>query len=292
MPETNTSQPGLPLADCGEAWQATPAGARILERQHQLIVHMISAWPRRHCSLVEIGCGTGRFLEIFWSAGFDVTGTDARRLCLDRAGERMGRRAALRVAPSDHLPFDDDDFDYAAVIGKPGYDPASGLHEAFRLARRGVLLVFFNRWSLFHLECALRSFSVSGVIRACGKVPAGIRDALNACRRAASADDVEASARSPSGSSGRGTMRGKNCGYCWSSPADMAAGMQAYINKRPDAFRSGLFLPSFCWREARGGVSRSGLLPFGAVAAYRLDISSFSGTTRKLITARIAPAVR
>lgn len=293
MPETNNSQPRSFPADCSEAWQATPAGTRILEGQRQLVMHMISAWPRRRHSLIEINCGTGRFLEVFWSAGFEVTGTDARRLCLDLARERMGRRVALRVAPSEHLPFDDDDFDYAAVIGKPGYDPASGLHEAFRLARRGVLVVFFNRWSLFRLECAVRSFSLSGAFRACGRAPSGIRDALNACRRAMAAKDAAASAGAyPSCASGMERMRAPQSGYCWSSPTDMSITFQAFVNKKPDAFRSALFLPSFCWREPHGGVSQSGLLPFGAVAACRLDISLFSGTTRKLMTARVAPAIR
>ena len=60
-----------------DAWFQTEAGAFALKRELRLLERMTAAWPRRGQRLVEIGCGTGVFLEVLHQSGFDVTGLDA-----------------------------------------------------------------------------------------------------------------------------------------------------------------------------------------------------------------------
>ncbi|NCC94898.1 MAG: methyltransferase domain-containing protein, partial [Opitutae bacterium] len=45
----------------------------------------MAPWPRRKQKLLDIGCGTGMFLEFFWSCGFDLTGMDKSPDMLARA---------------------------------------------------------------------------------------------------------------------------------------------------------------------------------------------------------------
>ncbi len=130
--------------------------------QAQALLHArISSWPRRGRNLVLIGCGAGCALELFWGAGFDVTGVEPDAELYSLAAERLGPRADLRLGNLGCLPFEDDFFDYAAVMDLPGATPYAEpfidrAMEACRLARRGVLLAFMNAWSLHGLavRCA------------------------------------------------------------------------------------------------------------------------------------------
>ena len=245
-----------------EAWYDTPAGKHVLSRERLLIAHMLSCWPRRNHTLLEMGCGGGHFLELFWNAGFDVTAIDERQDCLDMARERIGHRATLRQGSLEHGPFDDDEFDFVTLVTVLEHMeyPEIVLREAFRVARHGVLVLFYNSWSLYHLEQAVSP--LAGKKRLSLPVDA-------AC--------------SPPGAS-----------ESWLSPLKLAAMIRKEGGKRPDAFRSTMFRPSRFWRgedPPRWSLNRASMTPFGAVAAFRVDLSPLSGTTIKL-AARAAVPVR
>jgi SAM-dependent methyltransferase len=141
-------------ASCCEAGRSTPQGAFVLEQEKKLAAGMVSAWPRRNASLLELGCGAGHFLELFWEAGFDVAGVDISQRMLDAARKRMGGKAALHFANASRLPFEDNAFAYAAFVVSLECmeEPDSALAEAFRVASRGVIVIFLNKWSLHWLE--------------------------------------------------------------------------------------------------------------------------------------------
>lgn len=133
-------------------WLETPKGAFAVRHEQRLLHHMVSGWPRRGHTLLEVGCGPGVFLESFWEAGFDVTGLDSSEAMLEAARERMNCRADFHLGVADHLPFDDDAFDYVALLTSLEFmpDPAAALAEAFRVASRGVLVGFLNRVSPYY----------------------------------------------------------------------------------------------------------------------------------------------
>lgn len=136
-----------------DEWYQSEQGSFVLSLEHSLFQRMVSHWPRRGRALLEIGCGTGVFLKMFWEYGFDVTGADLSEELLDIAQERMGEKADFRLGQLDDLPFDDGDFDYVALLSILEYveNPKAVLTEAMRIASRGVILGFMNRWSLYHL---------------------------------------------------------------------------------------------------------------------------------------------
>ena len=59
-----------------EAWFDTPEGRFALDREAHLLQAVLAGWPRRGHKLLEVGCGTGLFLEMLYQMGFDITGMD------------------------------------------------------------------------------------------------------------------------------------------------------------------------------------------------------------------------
>jgi len=140
-----------------ESWFQTPAGAFALQAEKRLLHRLISCWPRRCQSLLEVGCGTGLFLESFYEAGFDVTGLDSSQDMLAAARKRLGHKAELQCGTASCLPFDDREFDFVAMLTVLEFlpKPLEALQEARRVARKGLLVAFLNRHSLYYLSHGL-----------------------------------------------------------------------------------------------------------------------------------------
>jgi ArsR family transcriptional regulator len=110
---------------------------------------LLAALPARMDSLLDIGTGTGRLLELVASRTRHALGVDMSRdmLALARArlSERgIAERAAVRQADMYRLPFADASFDAVAMQMVLHYaeDPAAALAEAARVLRPdGMLLI-------------------------------------------------------------------------------------------------------------------------------------------------------
>ena len=135
-------------------WYATPEGTYAIAQENRLFQHLISQWPRRGHTLLDIGCGAGIFLEMLWHYGFDVTGFDTSTELLDMARERLGNRAEFQLGHPEHLPFDDEEFDYVALLTVLEYmdNPEDVLREAIRVSHRGVIIGFMNSFSLYQIQ--------------------------------------------------------------------------------------------------------------------------------------------
>ncbi|MDD4648893.1 MAG: methyltransferase domain-containing protein [Desulfoplanes sp.] len=136
-----------------EHWFTTPKGRFVLDRESRLLQRMISTWPRRKQKLVDIGCGAGHFAHMFWEWGFDVSGIDASPAMLKRARVLMDKHMQLQVGVAERLPYDDNEFDFAALITVLEFcdDPVAAIAEAARVARKGLVIGFLNRYSLYYL---------------------------------------------------------------------------------------------------------------------------------------------
>ncbi|WP_291321487.1 class I SAM-dependent methyltransferase [Desulfonatronospira sp.] len=141
-------------ADNYDRWFATSEGRFALEQEKRLIQHLVSGWPRRRQSLLEIGCGTGIFLEMFWEYGFDIYGLDSSPDMLQKAREKLGNKADLHLGNAECLPFEDNEFDFVAMITVLEFckDQRQVLAEAGRVARKGLLICFLNKNSLYHIS--------------------------------------------------------------------------------------------------------------------------------------------
>lgn len=109
-------------------------------------------------SVLEVGCGTGLFLEWFARGGHQVTGLDPSPYMLNVARQRVPARVALDRGCAEHLPYEDNAFDTVALITTLEFvdDPNMALREALRVARRHVLLGILNKYSVATCQHRLR----------------------------------------------------------------------------------------------------------------------------------------
>jgi ubiquinone/menaquinone biosynthesis C-methylase UbiE len=120
---------------------------RRAERLEKKLLFRLLAQLRGARSLVEVGCGTGHFTRWFQALGLWSVGLDLSLAMLLEAR----RRAPLPWLRGDaaHLPFADRSFDVVALVTTLEFlpDPRRALAEAWRVARRGILLGVLNRRS-------------------------------------------------------------------------------------------------------------------------------------------------
>ncbi|MGM0423374.1 MAG: class I SAM-dependent methyltransferase [Thermodesulfobacteriota bacterium] len=133
-------------------------GSPALEAGKKLVLEMIAQWPRPKQHLLQIGCGSGYFLQAFLEAGFQVTGTDSSREMLKKSRVRLGAKVDLHLAQPEHLHFEDKEFDYSALINVLEFsqEPEQALLEACRVTKKRLLLLFLNRCSMLYLTRKLR----------------------------------------------------------------------------------------------------------------------------------------
>lgn len=135
-----------------EAWFDTPEGRYALDREVLLLQEVLAGWPRRKHKILEIGCGTGLFLETLYQMGLDVTGMDKSAEMLRAARTRFGNRAELHQGHGEHMPYSDNEFDYALLWSVLEFsdEPEAMLAEAARVAEKGLLIGFLNKNSLYY----------------------------------------------------------------------------------------------------------------------------------------------
>ena len=137
-----------------ERWFASPIGQNALYCERRLLEHMVAGWPRRGASLLEVGCGTGFFLESLWQMGFEITGLDLSPGMVKAARSRLGNKAEISVGNGECLPFLHNEFDYTVLWTVLEFcdDPGAMLREAARVSKHGILVGFLNRWSFYYLS--------------------------------------------------------------------------------------------------------------------------------------------
>ncbi len=135
-----------------ERWFSTPEGQFALDREVRLLQAVLAGWPRRRRKLLEIGCGTGLFLETLYQMGFDVSGIDKSPEMVMVARNRLANRADLHIGDGELLPFSENEFDYAYLwtVLEFTADPEAMLAEAARVAEKGILIGFLNKNSLYY----------------------------------------------------------------------------------------------------------------------------------------------
>lgn len=141
-----------------EDWLRSDLGRSVLALEKALL---LKVWePVSHQRVLEVGCGNGVFLEWLASLGHTVTGLDPSVPSLDMARKRLGKSAGLDRGYAEDLPYSDNEFDTVSLITTLEFvdDPSKALREAFRVARRNVLLGVLNKYSIGRVQNFLEKF--------------------------------------------------------------------------------------------------------------------------------------
>jgi ubiquinone/menaquinone biosynthesis C-methylase UbiE len=131
-----------------EQWYASLRGRRADEAESALLVRLLADFPDAK-AVVEIGCGTGHFARMMTSRGLQVVGLDRAEAMLRQMQQHAPATAAI-LGDAHRLPFRDRAVDLAVFVTTLEFleDPEMALAEAIRIARRGMICLVLNRWSL------------------------------------------------------------------------------------------------------------------------------------------------
>jgi len=96
-------------------------------------------------TLLEFGCGTGRFTRWWKEIGIEASGGDISPFMLGQAVHLFDGDVVL--ADSHHMPFKEDTFDALAFITTFEYykDPVQVIREAVRVGKYGIVFGMMNR---------------------------------------------------------------------------------------------------------------------------------------------------
>ncbi len=87
--------------------------------------------PREGMAVLDIGCGTGAYLEHYQRAGCNVSGIDQSSSMLQVARNRLGESADLYMGDASNMPYQDKEFDLIVM--------STVLHEMPRAVRSAVI---------------------------------------------------------------------------------------------------------------------------------------------------------
>lgn len=126
--------------------------------QKQLLQKALAPWPRREAPLLEINCGDGAFLRLYWQSGFDIVATEKDPGLLEAAKKRQLSFVDLRIADEEALPFEDDNFDWVILNVRQTAPERldAALREALRVGKRGIMITFWNALSIAGIWARLR----------------------------------------------------------------------------------------------------------------------------------------
>lgn len=153
-----------------EIWNwDSPAGRKRAERRADLLVAGATLGPGRRA--LEVGCGTGIFLEKVAACGADIRGVDLSQDLLARARTRVSGFSNVRLTcgNAEQMPFPTGTFD--AVYGSSVLHHLNlerSLREILRVLRPGGRIAFAepNIWNpqvalMFHYGPSKEYFGVS-----------------------------------------------------------------------------------------------------------------------------------
>jgi ubiquinone/menaquinone biosynthesis C-methylase UbiE len=98
---------------------------------------------------IEIGCGTGHFAAFLANQGLNVIGLERAPAMLLRARRQFPLLPVI-LGDAHHLPFRDLSMDLTIFVTTLEFleDTVCALHEAVRVARKSIIAVALNRYSL------------------------------------------------------------------------------------------------------------------------------------------------
>lgn len=110
--------------------RATPEIPRHLRR----LAARFGPWQGKQ--LLDLGCGTGKWLRAAADCGAIPVGIDISRVAID-ACEHLVPEAELHCGPAEVLPFEDKRFDVVSCLGSLEHflDPKAALREMLRVAK-------------------------------------------------------------------------------------------------------------------------------------------------------------
>jgi ubiquinone/menaquinone biosynthesis C-methylase UbiE len=140
--------------------------ARVINRRKEYALDMIRSLPDLKVGKVlDIGCGSGVYLQEFFAMGFDCYGLDISQEMVETCENLLGAkehpdRVHVARGEVEHLPYKDEEFDLVICIGVLGYllRDERALAELKRIVKPGgyLLVNLTNMYSSSDFDFVLR----------------------------------------------------------------------------------------------------------------------------------------
>ena len=133
------------VAETYDAWYETREGRYFDQLEKSLILKHIK--PSYAYSLLDVGCGTGHYLDWLGVFGLKLTGIDNSVYMLEVARKRLDKSIGLCLADAQKLPFRQAQFDIVTMITTLEFvsSPEEALLEALRVSKDRVFLGVLNK---------------------------------------------------------------------------------------------------------------------------------------------------
>ncbi len=131
-----------------ESWFFTQHGVYVDEREKELLLHTIRF--KQGESVLEVGCGTGRYIEYLNDLGLRVTGIETMEELVKIAKQKTKILPEQVISGSfENLPFGNDSFDnvISLIALQFSIDIKKTLSEMLRVAKNKVGIGFLNKYS-------------------------------------------------------------------------------------------------------------------------------------------------
>ncbi len=118
---------------------------------------LIAKYFPKVSEVLDIGCGTGIWMELFKELGIRTYGLDISIDMLKFAKSKGFSNLVLGMA--EKLPFKDDCFQASTFITSLEFieDKEAALKEALRVSREYVIVAYLNRNSLLHIYRSMKA---------------------------------------------------------------------------------------------------------------------------------------
>lgn len=150
-------------AEAYERFFKTAYGKTVFELEKRLLLNVLN----REATLLEVGCGTGMWMETLKKEGFnEPVGVDISPDMLKVAQRRGINRLILGNA--ENLPFKANSVDTSLFVTSLEFmrSKRKAFVEAVRVSKKSVVVAFLNRYSLLSLYRFFRSLFKNSVYRA------------------------------------------------------------------------------------------------------------------------------
>lgn len=152
------------LGQSYDEWYVSPGSRYTIDRSESRFYHWIISLfgisrAVQGLKLLDMACGVGKFLSLAEEYGISTYGMDISPVAIYQA-KQMASQTDLHVGDGEHLPYENESFDYVTNLGSLEHfpHPEKGASEITRVLKPDGLAVVYlpNEFFVGHIYMAFR----------------------------------------------------------------------------------------------------------------------------------------
>lgn len=132
-----------------ERWFLSPVGMYVDEKEKELLINSMRF--KRGERVLEIGCGTGRYIQYLTELELEVVGVELVEEMAKRAIQKSTiKKEQVIIGSYEKIPIGDSSFENVVFVHSFAFivDKVQAVKEAYRIASKKIGIGFLNKHSL------------------------------------------------------------------------------------------------------------------------------------------------